>query len=134
MSDEQDQQRWARLRFAIIGPLLAAPPARGELKQALLELSQRRWSHPNTGCLIQFGFSTIERWYHAARKAQDPVAALHRQRREDAQLSRKLSTELCREIDALYQRHPRWSIQLHYDNLVALSEQHRNLGDRKSVV
>lgn len=128
MSIKQDQDRWARLRFAVIGPLLAAPPPRGELQQALHELSLRNWTHPNDGTAIRFGFSTIERWYHSARCAQDPVAALRRQRREDAQVSRRLSPALCLEIDALYQRHPGWSIQLHYDNLIALSEQHTELG------
>jgi hypothetical protein len=34
-----DPDRWARLRFAVIGPLLAAPPERGELQQALRALS-----------------------------------------------------------------------------------------------
>ena len=34
--DELPQrEHWARLRFAIIGPLLAAPPADGDLHQAL---------------------------------------------------------------------------------------------------
>jgi hypothetical protein len=41
-----DRDRWARLRFAIIGPLLAAPPAKGELQTALRELSARTWQHP----------------------------------------------------------------------------------------
>jgi hypothetical protein len=30
--DPVDRDRWARLRFAIIGPLLAAPPLKGELR------------------------------------------------------------------------------------------------------
>jgi hypothetical protein len=37
MSNTLDKQRWARLRFAIVGPLLASPPAKGELQQALRE-------------------------------------------------------------------------------------------------
>ena len=36
---DRDQQ--ARFRFSVIGPLLAAPPARGELQQALQELAAR---------------------------------------------------------------------------------------------
>lgn len=128
MRDEQDLDRWARLRFAVIGPLLAAPPARGELKRKLHELSLCSWTHPNDGTAIRFGFSTLERWLNLARNAPDPVAALRRKRRNDAQHSRRLTPPLCREIDALYQRHPGWSMQLHYDNLVALSEQHNELG------
>ena len=119
MSDEQDQDRWARLRFAVVGPLLAAPPARGELQQALRELSDRRWSHPNDATLIQFGFSTIERWYHTARRAPDPIAALRRQRRDDAYVSRQLTPALCQQIDARYQQNSGWTMQLRYDNLSA---------------
>ena len=33
--------RWARLRFSIIGPLLASPPAPGELADRLRELAQK---------------------------------------------------------------------------------------------
>ena len=33
--DLPQRDRWARLRFAIIGPLLAAPPDAGELHDAL---------------------------------------------------------------------------------------------------
>ena len=128
MSDEQDQDRWARLRFSVVGPLLAAPPTRGELQRELQALSDRLWSHPNDATLIQFGFSTIERWYHTARGADDPIAALRRQRRDDACISRRLSPALCQEIDALYQCHPGWTVQLHYDNLQALAQQHSELG------
>lgn len=36
---ESGRDRWARLRFAIIGRLLAAPPARGTLRAALGRLA-----------------------------------------------------------------------------------------------
>ena len=36
-------ERWAHLRFSVIGQLLAAPPLRGELKALLRALSQRTW-------------------------------------------------------------------------------------------
>ena len=35
MPDKADPDCWARLRFAIIGPLLAAPPPRGQLRGEL---------------------------------------------------------------------------------------------------
>jgi hypothetical protein len=54
--------RWAHLRFSIIGPLLAAPPARGELAGELSRLAAKQWQHPVTGKPTQFGFSTLERW------------------------------------------------------------------------
>ena len=42
-------ERWAHLRFSVIGQLLAAPPAKGELKAAIAALAARTWQHPTTG-------------------------------------------------------------------------------------
>jgi putative transposase len=83
--DPGDRDRWARLRFAIIGPLLAAPPAKGELQNTLRALSRRTWKHPTNGEPIQFGKSTLERWFYAARRThQDPVGVLKTKVRSDA--------------------------------------------------
>jgi len=38
-------ERWARLRFAVVGPLLAAPPEPGELQAALKASAARTWRH-----------------------------------------------------------------------------------------
>lgn len=123
MADRDDpgaRDRWARLRFAIVGPLLAAPPAAGDLQTALRELAVRTWRHPNTGQAVRFGVSTIERWYYAARGAQvDPVGALKRQVRTDAGCQRSLSDAVISAIQTQYRAHPGWSVQLHYDNLIA---------------
>ncbi len=51
MTGSKDPRRWARLRFAVVGPLLAAAQPPGQLQQALRELSKRHWLHPNTGLL-----------------------------------------------------------------------------------
>jgi putative transposase len=119
--DPADRDRWARLRFAIIGPLLAAPPAKRELQASLRALSSQLWQHPISGRPVRFGLSTIERWYHAARRArQDPVAALKTRIRADAGRHRVLSPTLIEALHAQYGEHPGWSIQLHYDNLRAL--------------
>jgi hypothetical protein len=77
-------QRWAHLRFAVVGPLLAAPPGKGELKVELRELAEKSWCHPISGQQVRFGFSTIERWYYRARHEQrDPVGVLRRKLRRD---------------------------------------------------
>jgi hypothetical protein len=55
-------QRWAHFRFSVIGPLLAAPPAPGELQLRLQELAARQWCHPLTQQGLRLGLSTIERW------------------------------------------------------------------------
>ncbi|NEV65453.1 IS481 family transposase, partial [Thiorhodococcus minor] len=65
--DIPPRERWARLRFAIIGPLLAAPPPSGQLQTALAVLAEKTWRHPVSGLDVRFGVSTLERWYYAAR-------------------------------------------------------------------
>ena len=127
MGKPEDPDRWARCRFAIIGPLLAAPPPRGELQHKLLDLSNCRWKHPVNGTDIQFSVATIERWFYAARQAADPVFALRRQRRSDAGRARRLSACQIQAIDAQYQLHKSWTVQLHVDNLLALAEEDSTL-------
>lgn len=127
MGSTEDPDRWARCRFAIIGPLLAAPPPRGELQQKLLELSNCCWKHPVNGTDIHFSVSTIERWFYAARLAADPVAALRRQRRSDAGRARRLTACQIKAIEAQYQLHKSWTVQLHVDNLRALAEEDKAL-------
>jgi putative transposase len=84
-------------------------------------LSRRSWRHPTTGKPIQFGKSTLERWFYAARRAhQDPVAVLKTKVRSDAGRHRVVSQRLIAALHAQYRQHPSWSVQLHYDNLAAL--------------
>jgi transposase InsO family protein len=115
--DPSRRDRWARLRFSIIGHLLAAPPAPGTLRQALAELAARAWRHPLTGQPVRFGVSTLERWYYSARRHADPVAVLRNRPRTDAGRSRVLSPAAITAIAQQYQDHPQWTCQLHYDNL-----------------
>jgi hypothetical protein len=72
-NDPLRRDRWAKLRFGIIGGLLAAPPAAGDLQAALSELAARTWRHPLTGVEVRFGASTIQRWYYAAKAATNPM-------------------------------------------------------------
>lgn len=52
--DPLARDRWARLRFSIIGSLLAAPPAPGQLQTALKLLADSAWRHPATGLDVTF--------------------------------------------------------------------------------
>ena len=116
-------ERWARLRFSVIGQLLAAPPAKGALRAALQQLAAREWRHPTTGAPIRFGVSTLERWLYRARNEQhDPVSLLRRKRRQDAGEQASMTTPLRQALLAQYDAHKSWSAQLHHDNLVALAE------------
>jgi hypothetical protein len=111
------RDRWARLRFAIVGPLLAAPPEPGQLRELITVLATKRWRHPATGDDVQFGRSTIERWFYKARKAaHDPVDTL-RNRQRPSGVGALLSPAAVQSIRAQYRQHPGWTCQLHYDNL-----------------
>jgi transposase InsO family protein len=128
MTQDADPDRWARLRFAIIGPLLAAPPPRGELGKALEGLSQKTWRHPVNGTTVRFSAATLERWYYIARGTRDPVAALRRRQRNDAGRNRRLSSRAIQALHTQHRQWPGWTLQLHYDNLVALANEDATLG------
>jgi len=121
-------ERWAHLRFSVIGQLLAAPPAKGELRAALASLAARQWCHPGTGEPVSFGFSTIERWYYRAlRERIDPVGKLRRKQRADAGRQPAVSDAVRQAVLAQYAAHKAWSAKLHHDNLIALSEKRPDL-------
>jgi len=125
---ESRQDRWARLRFAVVGPLLSSPPKKGQLQVTLKKLAQQQWLHPITVLPVYFGLSTIERWYYQAKDAFDPINALRPARREDAGQHRMLSLAVKQALKAQYQAHKSWSYQLHVDNIIALSQQQSELG------
>jgi transposase InsO family protein len=115
-------ERWARLRFSIIGQLLAAPPA-GALRAALTQLAAREWRHPSTGAPVRFSVSTLERWFYKGRnEPRDPLGILRRKRRQDAGEQASMTTPLRQTLLAQYNAHKSWSAQLHHDNLAALAE------------
>ena len=120
---------WAHLRFSIIGGLLAHPPEKGELKAELSHLAKKRYRHPHKDEWITFGVSTIERWYYQALKAQDPISALGRKVRTDAGRNKTISSQLLEELKKQYQTYPKWSYQLHADNIKALVIERPELGD-----
>jgi transposase InsO family protein len=122
-------QRWAHLRFSIVGPLLASPRSRGELREALVQLAARTWLHPATRRPVRFSFRTIERWYYRARREQrDPVGALRKRPRKDSGTRRSIPAALREAILAQHRHHPSWSVQLHHDNLAVLVAADASLG------
>src|SRR5450432_1308514 len=120
--------RWARLRFAIIGPLLSAPAEAGDLAPRIEELAARAWRHPSTGDTIRFSAKSIERWFYAARNEQDPIRALERKVPKHAGTHPSVTAEVAEAIRTLRKQHPRWSYQLVHDNLVAVGRERPELG------
>ena len=119
-STPSSHQRWAHFRFAIVAPLLAAPPPQGQVRRQLLELANKEWQHPITGKPVLFSFSTIERWFHKAKKHADPVSILRRKVRQDSGRNKALTIMAKESLIRQYHAHSGWSFQLHYDNLAAL--------------
>ncbi len=113
-------ERWAHLRFSVVGALLASPPAPGELREALTGLAEKAWLHPVTGEPVSFAVSTIERWYYTARRAADPVDVLRRKLRQDSGRQQTINAELGEVVRRQHAAHPRWSYKLHLDNLAVV--------------
>ena len=127
------RDRWARLRFAVVGPLLASPPPKGKLRAELERLAEREWDHPSGEGPVRFSASTIERWYYQARaQDQDPVKALRRKPRADIGRERAISAALIEALRDQYRAHPSWSMQLHHENLAARVEADPALGPMPS--
>ncbi len=139
MSNEAELFRshepWARLRLSVIGPWLAAPPERGQLQEQLQNFAANKWRHPSTGQWVQFGLSTIERWFYTARHEQnDPVQALRRKIRSDHGQYPAVGPKLAEVLALQYRQHPSWSYQLHADNLAVRVEQQTELGPMPAQV
>ena len=96
---------------------MAAPPQPRRLHVALQALAAKTWRDPVSGLDVRFGASTIERWYYAARRAADPVAALRDCTRGDTGQFPSLSAQAVSVLVAQYREHPGWTAQLHLDNL-----------------
>jgi transposase InsO family protein len=116
------RQRWARMRFSIISHLLASPPEPGELAGRIAELAAKSWRHPTKGSVIHLSPKTIERMYYAARAADDPVGVLARKVPKHAGTHPSITSAVAAAIEHQYCDHPRWTWQLHHDNLVALAK------------
>jgi len=128
VTERRRHERWAHLRFSVIGQLLAAPPPKGTLRRELHKLAERQWRHPTTGASVRFNVSTIERWfYRALKERHDPVAVLRRKVRQDAGQQISMSVTVRQALLAQYAAHKSWSARLHHDNLVALAEKRVDL-------
>lgn len=128
MTQDKTTRTWALFRFTVISPVWSCPPEPGQLRQAIEELACKRYLHPISGQPVQFGFSTIERWYYRALGADDPIEALTRKIRSDAGENRVMPAVLLAELEKQYARYPHWTFKLHSDNLEALAEKNPELG------
>jgi len=126
--DAPARLRWARLRFAIIGPLLASPPEPGQLAGRIHELASTSWKHPTTGEAIRLSAKTIERMYYLTRNEADPLRVLERKVPKHAGTHPSVSAGLAAALIEQYREHPRWNYKLHRDNLAVLVKEDPSKG------
>ena len=106
--DEKARQQLALFRIAVLGPLVGARLEHGELVELCRAAAARTWELP-TGAVIDVSARTIEDWYYAYRHGG--FAALHPQRRSDADKPRVISEELASLILRLKKEKPRRSVK-----------------------
>lgn len=128
------RNRYAEFRFSVVGQLLAEPPQNGNLKQRILELTQKTWRDPLNGADLILSFSTIERWYYQAKKAGGklgPIDLLGRKSRSDLGGKRILNEALGLWLRKNYEAYGHWSVKLHFDNLKVWMETNASLAETK---
>ncbi len=117
-------ERWAHLRFSVVGQLLAAPAAEGRAARRAQEVGgsapgsirspESRCALPlrpsSAGCCGRAANGAIRWRCCGARCAPTPASSRWL----------RLSARRCARST---RAHPSWSVQLHYDNLRALAEQ-----------
>ena len=118
----------ALFRFSIVASLLAAPPPRGTLAGELDKLAASVWTHPVHGEPVQYGRSTIERWYYTAHASDSPTVALQRKPRSDLGESRVMTDALCAAIREQHALYPEFSYRCHHDNLAVVVKEQPALG------
>ena len=119
----RSHERWAHFGFSVIGPLLAAPPSRGQLQP-----SSRNW-RPKNGS-TRFREPGWSRAFHpqavvlpSAPFKAGPVAALKRKIRSDHGQHPSVSSPLIELLIQQHRQHPGWSFRLPFDNLAVVVEQ-----------
>jgi len=107
----------AIFRAEVIGALTRRDLSPGELRDALEELSRKRWRPPASDHTRTFGVSTLERWYY--RYKRDGIDGLRPQARSDRGRARELTPEQRTLLLDIRREYPSASAALVLRTLVA---------------
>lgn len=107
----------ALFRSEIIGSLTRRELDRGELSQALAELSQRRFRPPRANATKAYSVATLERWYYAYKSGG--LDALRPSPRSDRGRCRELTQQQRQLLTAIREEHPSASVPVILRTLVA---------------
>jgi transposase InsO family protein len=107
----------ALFRSEIIGALTRRELDRGELAQALSELSQQRFRPPAAKSTKTYSVATLERWYYAYKSGG--LEALRPSPRSDRGRCRDLTPEQRKLLATIREEHPSASVPVILRTLVA---------------
>jgi len=107
----------ALFRSEIVGALTRRELDRGELAQALTELSQQRFRPPGANATKTYSVATLERWYYAYKSGN--LEALRPSPRSDRGRCRELTEAQRGLLAAIREEHPSASVPVILRTLVA---------------
>jgi transposase InsO family protein len=107
--NEDDRQKLALWRYAILGPLVSVRLEHGDLRGLFAEAAAKQYEHPLRGELVQVSARTIETWYY--RYHSGALADLAPRPRKDRGQARTLDPELVSLIIRAKREKPRRSIR-----------------------
>lgn len=107
----------ALFRSEIVGSLTRRDLDRGELSQALAELSEQRFRPPQAKSTKTYSVATLERWYYAYKSGG--LDALRPSPRSDRGRCRDLTLEQRKLLTAIREEHPSASVPVILRTLVA---------------
>lgn len=107
----------ALFRSEIIGALTRRELDRGDLSQALAELSQQRFRPPRAKATKTYSVATLERWYYAYKSGG--IEALRPSPRSDRGRCRDLTPEQRKLLATVREEHPSASVPVILRTLVA---------------
>ena len=107
----------ALFRSEIVGALTRRELDRGELAQALAELSEQRFRPPESKATKAYSVATLERWYYAYKSGG--LEALRPSARSDRGRCRDLTPEQRKLLAAIREEHPSASVPVILRTLVA---------------
>lgn len=107
--NEDDRQKLALWRYAILGPLVSVRLEHGDLRELFCEAAAKHYEHPLHGRLVAVSARTIETWYY--RYHAEGLAGLAPRQRKDRDQARTLDPELESLIIRAKREKPRRSIR-----------------------
>lgn len=107
----------ALFRSEIVGALTRRELDRGELAQALAELSEKRFRPPESKSTRAYSVATLERWYYSYKSGG--LEALRPSARSDRGRCRDLTPEQRKLLAAIREEHPSASVPVILRTLVA---------------